>query len=247
MRLRGLVLELRPGVRRRLRHACLDDACAQPLELGDPRLGGVARSVARPSPIPGGCRIRPTVSPARRGSGHGPSGQHRPHQRDVRDAARHRPDRVERRAEREHALHRDQPPLRLEPDGLAGGGGKPDRAAGVGAERELAEAGRQRGGRAARRASGRPARVRRVAAGAVPLARAEDAPGELGQVRLADEHRARRRAGAGRRPRSAPGRAPRRVRSRRSCGCPAVSKRSLTPSVRPGERPGPRLGAARPG
>ena len=51
--------------------------------------------------------------------------------------------------------------------------------------------GGERGRRARRRAARRLARMRRVVARPVPLALAEDAPRELGQVRLADEDGAR--------------------------------------------------------
>ena len=74
----------------------------------------------------------------------------------------------------------------------------------------------------------------------------EHAPGELRQVRLADEHGARVEQSLHRRRRSARGRGPRRGRSRRSCGSPAVSKRSLTASVLPESGPvaaAPRLDA----
>ena len=91
--------------------------------------------------------------------------------------------------EREHALRRDEPPLRLQPDDLARRRRKSDRAAGVRAERELAEAGCERGRRAARRAAGRLPGMRGVVARSVPLAVAEHAPRELGQVRLADHDR----------------------------------------------------------
>ena len=188
MRLAGLVLEEGPRVRGGLRHARLDDARAEPLELVDPALGLVARLrrasvpdlrrlAEQPDRQPGETRLR-DVAPR----------QHRPERGDVRDRARHRADRVERRAEREDAVRRDQPPPRLEPDDVAGSGGQPDRAAGVGAEREIAETGSQRRGVAARGAAGRPSRVDGVVHGAVPLVRPQHPPRELREVRLADDH-----------------------------------------------------------
>ena len=56
MRLQRLVLELRPGVRARVGDARLDDARAQPLEIGHPGLRRVAplglASVADPGRLP---------------------------------------------------------------------------------------------------------------------------------------------------------------------------------------------------
>ena len=145
-------------------------------------------SVARPSPIPGGRRSRPTVRPSSRGSGTGSPVEDRPEQRHVGNRAGHRPDGVERRAERKDALHRDPAPLRLQPDDAARGRRQPDRAPGVGAQSEVAEARRERRGAAGARAAGRTTRPRGVVAHAEQLVVAEHAPGELRQVRLADDH-----------------------------------------------------------
>ena len=98
--------------------------------------------------------------------------------------------------------------------------GQPDRAARVGADPEVDEPRRERGGVAGRRAARRLARVERVVDGPVPRVGAEHAPRELGQVGLADDDRARRRAPAARRSRGRRGRGRRRSASRRSCGCP---------------------------
>ena len=101
MRLRGLVLELRPRARRRFRNAGLDDACAQPFELSDPTLSEVAAlghtAVADPRRLPKQADREPGKARLRRPAGR----EDRPHQRDVGDVPRHRPDRVEARAERE--------------------------------------------------------------------------------------------------------------------------------------------------
>src|SRR4249920_4055012 len=118
----------------RLGHARLDDAGAEPLQVADPRLGGVAPLGLAAVPDPwrlaqqadgetGQARLRDRTS-----------GQHGPHERDVLDATRHRPDRVERRTEREHAVRRDEPPLRLEAYDLTCRGGQPNGAARVRAE-----------------------------------------------------------------------------------------------------------------
>ena len=115
-------------------------------------------SVSRPSARFGARRRRPIVRPARPRLGHRPSGQHRPERGDVGDRPPERPDGVEGGAEREHAVDRDVPVPRLEPDDLARGGREPDRAAGVGADPEVAQARRDRRGVPARRPAGRPPR-----------------------------------------------------------------------------------------
>ena len=70
-------------------------------------------------PTDGGLVSSPTVSPSSRGGGTGSPVEHRPHRRDLRDGPRHRPDGVERRAEREDAVGRDPAPARLQPDDAA--------------------------------------------------------------------------------------------------------------------------------
>ena len=60
MRLQRFVLELRPGVRRRVGDARLDDARAQPLEIGHPRLRCVAALGYASVADPGACRSSPT-------------------------------------------------------------------------------------------------------------------------------------------------------------------------------------------
>ena len=89
------------------------------------------------------------------------------------------------------AVDRYAPPARLQPDDAAARRGQPDRAAGIGAEAELAEPGRERRRVAARRAAGRAPRQAGVLHRAVPGVLARDAPRELVQVRLADDDRAR--------------------------------------------------------
>ena len=161
VRLGRLVEEERPRVVGRLGDLRLDDARAE--------LPRAARRTARPRgsrgsagpPTDGGLVSRPTVSPARRGSGTGAAGEHRPHERDVGDAScAIGPTVSKRRAEREDAVDRDAAPARLQADDAAARRGQPDRAAGVGAEAEVAEPGGERRGVAARRAAGRAARVR---------------------------------------------------------------------------------------
>ena len=146
------MLELRPRVRRRLGNARLDDACAEALEAGGPCLGGVARLGLAASPIPGGCRSRPTVSP--RAAARAPAlPVSTDHMRATSSTLRAIGPTVSRVGQRGKTPSVEiETPLRLEPDGRARGGGKPDRAPRVRAERELAEAGCERRGGAARRA-----------------------------------------------------------------------------------------------
>src|SRR6185312_15914527 len=67
---------------------------------------------------------------------------------------------------------------------------QPDGGAGVGAQRELAETGGEGRGGACRRAARGLSGMSRVETRSVELVRPEDAPRELGQVRLADDDRA---------------------------------------------------------
>ena len=122
----------------------LDDPRAEPLEVGDPCLGRVARlglaavaEIGRPPKQADRDPVEPRL-------GDGTPGEHRPEEGDVLHRPPHRPDRVQRRAEGEDAVERHVPPARLQPDGAAGGRREPDRAPGVGADR--------RGRRALRRA-----------------------------------------------------------------------------------------------
>ena len=79
-----------------------------------------------------------------------------------RDVARHRPDVVEARREREDAVDRHEPVARLEAGDPAARGRDADRAAGVGPERRVGEPERERRRRAAARPAGGPAGRRRV-------------------------------------------------------------------------------------
>ncbi len=189
MRLQRLVLELRPRVRLRLRYPRLDHPRAEPFELGNPLLRCVARLDL--ATVTDSWRLSQEADRETCQSRFGRRSlcEQRPHQRDVLDTPRHRSDRVERGAEREHALRGDEPPLRLQADDVARRGRQANRAAGVRAEREVAETGGERSSRAARGAAGRQTRTGRVVAHAVPLVVPEHAPGELREVRLAHEHR----------------------------------------------------------
>ena len=75
----------------------------------------------------------------------------------------------------------------FKPHRAAARGRDADRAARVGTQREVAEAGGERGAAAAGRAARRLAGLGGVVAGAVPLVLADHAPRELGQMGLADD------------------------------------------------------------
>ena len=86
--------------------------------------------------------------------------------------------------------HRDAVALRLEAEQAAAAGGDADRAAAVGAERAADQAGGDRGRRAAARAARRAVEVPRVAGRAERRRLGERRDLELGDVGLADDHRA---------------------------------------------------------
>ena len=240
MRLGGFVEEERPGVAGRLRDRRLDDACAELLELRDVPLRRAVLRSGRPADRR---RLRQQADrqPVQARLGHRRAGEHRPHERDVRDARRHRPDRVERGTEREHAVDRDATPGGLEPDDAAARRRQPNRAARVGAEAEVAEPGGERRGVAARRAAGRTPRMRRVVHRPVPRVLARHAPRELVQVRLADDDRTGRRRAAAPPRRFASARGRRRSSSRTSCGCPPCrSGPSRGAACRAADRAAPR-------
>ena len=190
MRLRGLVLEQRPRVRRRLGHAGLDDARAQPFELSDPPLGGVAALGRTAVADPGRLPKQADRQPGERGSRNRPavrtdhisatSATSAPSARRCRASGRAGTRRPSGSAPTATSARRS----RSTP--TAAGSSNPCRCRARG--RRGRPPARQRFRSTSLRSS---CRVRRVVAGAVPLARAEDAPGELGQVRLADDHRAR--------------------------------------------------------
>ena len=89
MRLQRFVLELRPGVRGRVGNARLDDARAQPLEIGHPGLRCIAAlghaSVADSGRLP----EQPNREPVQARLGNRPLGQHGPHEGHVLDAPGH--------------------------------------------------------------------------------------------------------------------------------------------------------------
>ena len=124
-------------------------------------------------------------------------------------------DDVEGGAEREHPVHRDAAEGRTDPEDAAVARGQAHRAAAVRPEREVHEAGRDRGSRAARRAPRHPIRRGRVERRPVMAVLAGQAVRELVGEGLAREVRAgveeglhRRGGGAGRPVRFEPGRVP---------------------------------------
>ena len=190
MALDGLVEEERPHVAARRRHLGLDHARAEPLEIRHPGVGRVARLGLAPVADLGRAPQEPDRQPLEPRLRHGEARQHRPEQRDVLDAPPHRPDRVERRDEREDAVERQVAPARLQAHRPARGRRQPDRAAGVRSEPEVDEPGGERRRVPGRRAAGGLPGMERVVDGAVPRVDAEHAPRELGQVGLADDDRA---------------------------------------------------------
>ena len=137
---------------------------------------------------PGGCRISPTFSPARRGSGTG-----RPVSTD-HICATSATDRAIGPTVSSVGHSGYTPASGISPHcdlsptvSQAADGSRIEQPVSVpsaSSQRPAASG----GGGAAGGASRRPAGMHGVPAGPVPLARAEDAPGELGQVGLADEH-----------------------------------------------------------
>ena len=115
---------------------------------------------------------------------------HRVGERAIGDAPRHRADRVERERQRKRAVGRHPLLARLPADDAAERRGNAGRAAGVGADRDLAHAVGDRdaaaGGRAARHARA----VERIAGRAEMRIGADAGEGELAHVGLGDDHRA---------------------------------------------------------
>ena len=108
--------------------------------------------------------------------------------RAVGDSAGDRPDRVERVGERERALGRHAPLARLVADDAAECARNAGRAAGVGADRDLAHLVRGGDGRARRRAARNARAIRRIARRAVMRVHADAREGELAHVGLGDDH-----------------------------------------------------------
>ena len=123
-----------------------------------------------------------------RGRRSGHPDQHLEHERALGHRARHRADVIEAGREREAPVDRHAAVRGLEPRGAAGRRGDADRAAGVGAEADGREAGSERRGAAARGAARDVSGAARVADRPVERVLARHAPGELVQVRLADDH-----------------------------------------------------------
>ena len=143
---------------------------------------------ARP-PTEGGRVSSPTVRPSSLGAGTGACAS-TDQERHLRDGAGERPDGVEGRDEREHAVERDAPPARLQADEPAARAGSRTEQP-VSVPRPMSQS---PAAIAAALPPEEPPAVRpgcRVLHGAVPGVLARDAPRELVQVRLADERRAR--------------------------------------------------------
>ena len=117
--------------------------------------------------------------------------QNREQRGNVRDGARHRPDRVEAPRDREHAADTHPSGGRPQPAHAVERGRNPYRAARVRAERASRQIGAERRARAAARAARDSIEIPRVAAGAVMRILARRAEGELVQAGLAEHHGAR--------------------------------------------------------
>ena len=111
--------------------------------------------------------------------------------RAIRDAARERPDVIVEFRQRHDAANAREPVRRLEPRDAAARGRETHRRGRVGAERGGAEARRDGGCRAARRAAGVVVEIPRIVHGPVVRDGRRAAVGELVHVELAEEHRAR--------------------------------------------------------
>ena len=109
----------------------------------------------------------------------------------TRDVDRHRSEGVETGRERPHAVERDAAVRCLQPGRAAAGRRHADGTAGVGADRDVGVAVRDRDRRSARRSAGNEARVERIDGRAEPRVGAQRQHRELVQVGLADEPRVR--------------------------------------------------------
>ena len=133
--------------------------------------------------------------------------------------------RVQRTARRHHAARGTLPSVGFSPTMLPNAAGTRPGPGGVGAQREVHDARGNRARRSGRRAARHMSRVEHVARHAVRAARADQAGGELVQIGLADQQRARvqqslhRRRGRRRRCRQSRG-TPRWSAGRRRRCCP---------------------------
>ena len=170
-------------------------------------------------PTDGGRVSSPTRQPGEPRRGHRRAGEHRPHQRDLRDRARHRARPCRRSGTSGNTPSTGiRPQLGLSPTTPQQAAGQADRAARVGAEPEVAEARGEGGGIAARRAAGRAAGLRRVLDGAVPGFWLVTPQANSCRFALPTSDRARREQPLDGRAPSGPGRGRRRSTSRRSSG-----------------------------
>ena len=116
------------------------------------------------------------------------AGQQGEGQGQIGDVAGEQADGVERRRQRHRAGAADQAPGRPESGDTAAGGRHADRPAGIGAQGEGNDAGRHRGGRAARGAAADVGRVVRIAAVADMVIVAGDAEGEFGHIETGESN-----------------------------------------------------------
>jgi len=247
VRLGRLVEEQRPRVVWRVGNRRLDDTRAERIESRGRTAWRSGFSAGGCPPTDGGRVSKPIVSPSRRASGTASPVEHRPHQRDVCDARRHRSDRVIARTEREHALRRDAAPLGLEPDDVCstqpgGGSNSPCRC-----RSRCRRARRQRCGVPARRAAGRAARMPRVAHRGRTTGSGSSRPTRTRAGSPCRRSRRPRRRAAARRARCASAHGRRRFFEPYVVRIPSVSKRFLHEQAAcratgPAVRPRARLG-----
>ena len=183
--------EERPRVVGRLGHLRLDDARAELLEPLDVLLRGAVLGRRRAADRR---RLRQQADgePGEARLGNRRLREHRPHERDVLDACAPSGRRCRSVGQSGKTPSTGmRPQLGFSPTRSQHADGQADRAAGVGAEAEVAEARGERRRVAARRAARRASRVARVLHRPVPRVLARHAPRELVQVRLADDDGAR--------------------------------------------------------
>ena len=113
-------------------------------------------------------------------------------QREIADTARERAEMIETRHERKRTRARQPAVGRLQPKNAAERRRHPDRAVGVGSERQRHQPAADRGAGAARRAAGHPRHVVRVARRSVMHVLARKIIGVFAHVERADQHRAGR-------------------------------------------------------
>ena len=181
----GCLGKRRDGLGEALPHLAVEADVAEVVRVGDAQsreIAGVAR---------GGLVVLAERRQAERVERIG-AGHHGERAGAIGDAARERPEVGQQQPPRAVGGTRHEAVRRLEPDRAAERGRDADRAAAVGAEREVADAERERAGGAAGAAPGRAVGRERVAGLPVELVARRAAVAELGHVAAPDGDRAGR-------------------------------------------------------